>query len=240
MFELLGATFESLPRTYMDLHEAMPTEGAKTFIKSRCEKKKIDLHSSFSPHKAYKLISVLQKTFPELHHNMVAVYEGVLEVEFSQESFSGADNLSKKGLCYPLVLKWLADQGSGQFMVFFNNINTCEGRKELMSLVEDHGAIGRYMRDRQLAWEDKSTECFEEIEGDGKYFVNLIDRDSKTTGHTMGFFVDRKDSLYLMFDPNRGLFSFTSERQINSFLDEYIRIRYRCLKKGRLRLICNI
>ncbi|AZC38210.1 hypothetical protein [Pseudomonas chlororaphis] len=240
MFEFLGVSFEFVPITYLGLLGFMPAEEVKAFIESRCKKKQIDLRSSLSPRKAYKLIDALQTIFPELHRYIAAVYEGALEIEFSQGGFSGTDTLSREDLCYPLTLKWLADQGTGQVMDFFNDINTCEGRKELMSLVESHDSVGRYMRGRGLAWEDKSTERFEKIEGDGKYFIKLIDRGSKTIGHAMGAFVDRKSSFYFMFDPNRGVFSFNSEHQINSFLDDYSRIFYRGLRKGRLRLVCNI
>ncbi|MDR7286101.1 hypothetical protein J2X84_004964 [Pseudomonas corrugata] len=227
IFELLGAKFETLPKNYRDLCESMPSKEISSFIKNRCKNNKIDLNAPLRPRMIYKTIDAIQNTFPELHCNLAASHQGELRVDFNQSDFLGATTLGKKGVCYPMTLKWLADHEPGTPIDFFNDINTPEGREEIMSLVANPRSIGLYRKNRNLADEATRSKTFERIEGDGKFLIKMLGKDSSMKGHAMGAIAYHNNSLYLMFDPNRGVFAFKSEQQLNSFINDYSSVRYR-------------
>ncbi|VVO45659.1 YopT-type cysteine protease domain-containing protein [Pseudomonas fluorescens] len=233
-FELLGAKFDTPPKNYRGLCESMPSNEIGSFIKNRCENNKIDLNAPLTPRMAYKTIDAIQNKFPELHCNLAASHQGELQVEFNQSDFLGANTLGKEGVCYPLTLKWLADHNTDPPIDFFNDINTLEGREEIMSLVANPKSIDLYKNNRGLADEETCSKAFERIEGDGKYLLKLLGKESGMKGHAMGAIADHNNSLYLMFDPNRGVFAFKSEQQLNSFITDYSSVRYRDLESAEI------
>lgn len=171
----------------------------------------------------------VQKAMSDVYRDLTGVRRLTLNVDFNQAEFVGDASLAQRGVCVPLVAKWLTERELDQPIDFFSDIQSEGGREEIM-----HLAIEAARRGNGSAIVDYlDAKCFDmeaveadRVESPGLYSVSLQFEDGGL--HNIALHIEESDyaNNVTMFDPNYGEFCFGSIQDFYAFLDPYLKNAY--------------
>ena len=159
----------------------------------------------------------------DVYRELTGVSDVELLKEFNQVDFIQGSTLAKKGVCLPLVTKWLTERNS--MIDFFSDISTPEGREEIMHVAMAKVRTGNpgvnmdYLANK--GYELKLLDDEAPVTS-GLYSVTVILPDGC---HGMGLEVTENNKT-TFFDPNYGEFSFTNPASFHNFLPPYLKAAY--------------
>lgn len=231
-----GIISETLPETYQELVSLIKTsKGAETacsvsrYIKGMgfdlYDKVNLTVLNELSNELIFGDKKILAKAISEVN-------DGRLEVEFEQKSILGNNTFRKNGLCLQLSLKWLTEKENDITPDFFDDVNTSDGKEEIMWLaMHAESASPVKIPDRYIDYV-RSKGVFGGYIGkvkkgleDGRY-IFFIESSDKSSGHVVSAFIDNKNSHFSFFDPETGQYGFESCHDFDNFLRGYLSSAY--------------
>lgn len=177
--------------------------------------------------------SVRPSQVPHVNEDLSNVYRGltgvrgvVLSVDFQQENFIGKSTLANRGVCVPLIVKWLTERDVSPNIDFFSDINSEWGREEIMYLAMQKartghgGAIFDYLNSKNFEMHPIKESP---PKSEGLYSFSIQIDNNK--GHGIALHI-KKDGRVYMFDPNYGEFKLPSLNDFYKFLTPYLKRAY--------------
>lgn len=168
----------------------------------------------------------------ERFRNLTGVSRLTLNMEFNQAEFIGDATLAQRGVCVPLVAKWLTERELDCPVDFFADLRSEDGREEIMHLAIEAAkrgngsAIVDYLDAKGFAMEAVEPDHANRVESPGLYSVSIQFDDGGL--HNLALHIE--DSYYAnhvtLFDPNYGELCFGSTQDFHAFVGPYLRHAY--------------
>lgn len=240
-FKMVGVAFERPPASYAELLSGIRACGRPKQI-AVAERKlgKVDLSSAPKPGKVKSLLAALARASEDAWTQCARAHGGEQARAFRQTAFIQGSTIGEQGVCFPLVVKWLASQRSwpNEAEAFFRDIETEGGRDEVMELAVNSyvwrsvDAIADYFAVYGLSPRGHSESPGFKIalERDGLYNIGI--RPAQGVGHALAARVDHAARTFRFFDPNSGEYALPSAEALAGFAQDYLALAYPALDKG--------
>lgn len=168
----------------------------------------------------------------EIYRKLTGVSRLTLNADFDQAEFIGSATLAQRGVCVPLVAKWLTERTLERPVDFFADLRSEGGREEIMHLAVEAArrgngsAIVAYLNAKGFRMEAVETERLQRVESPGLYSLTVQFSDGSL--HNLALHIEDADYInhVTLFDPNYGEFCFGTTRDFYTFIGRYLQHAY--------------
>jgi hypothetical protein len=240
-FEILGVHFPQAPKNYAEMMSVIEASVAPNLTESiRKSLKDTNMNDAPQPKMTNKILKVLTNKINNPWGRCILWHKGIQTHVFKQSDFIQESTIGKKGVCFPLVLKWLSSPKISQndHDFFYKDINTPDGREEVMATAveyyvhKNNHAVQSYLGDIGMNLDKvySSTGFKIDFSKDGLYEIGISP--AQGDGHALGVQVDDAAKSFRFFDPNSGEYSLPSAIALEAFVQDYLSLAYPRMNKN--------